>query len=413
MARAWNRLTANFVRGVIKRGRYADGGGLYLQVAKGGTRAWTFLFTRNGASRAMGLGSMRTVSLALARELAADAREKLARGFDPIDARHAAALAQQAARAKLTTFKQAAEEFYAANKTRWTNEKHRREWYSAVSRFGYPILGNLSVDSIDSGHVCKVLAPLVAEKHVTAARLRGRIETVLDYARAAGWRTGDNPADKTVISHMLPLRSEKDGVVHQPALPFAQLPGLMQVLRATEGSDARFLEMIALSLIRSEAVRQARFGEFDLAERVWTIPLGRQGMKRLGRAHRVPLTDRMVEIVEGLRQAQPEGPFVFGGLDPVSDACARELLAKLLTSLGLAHAVPHGLRSALKDWAHETRDYPTEVVEQVLGHRIKSSVEAAYRRGDLFNRRKILMADWDDFCAGNNVTGGGIIKLRA
>jgi integrase len=412
MTRAWNRLTANFVRGATKHGRYADGGGLHLQIAKSGTGAWVFLFTRNGASRAMGLGSTRSVSLALARELAADAREKLARGLDPIDARQAATLAQQAARAKLTTFKQCAEEYYAANKMRWTNEKHRREWHSAVSRYAYPILGNLSVDAIDSGHVCKVLAPLVTEKHVTAARLRGRIETVLDYARASGWRTGDNPADKTVISHMLPLRSEKDGVTHQPAIPFAQVPTLMQALRATKGTDARFLEMIALSLIRSEAVRQARFDEFDLAERVWTIPLGRQGMKRLGREHRVPLTDRMVEIVEGLRQAQPEGPFVLGGLDPVSDACARELLAKLLTSLGLTHAVPHGFRSAFKDWCHETRDYPSEVVEQALGHRIKSDVERAYRRGDLFDRRKILMVDWESHCNGGQ-TSGEIIKLRA
>ena len=168
-------------------------------------------------------------------------------------------MAQQAARAKLTTFKQCADEYYAANKTRWTNEKHRREWHSAVSRYAYPVLGNLAVDSIDSGHVHKVLAPLATVKPITAARLRGRIETVLDYAKAAGRRTGENAADKTVIGHMLPLRAEKANVVHQPALPFAQMPALTQVLRATEGTDARLLEMIILSNMRSDAVRLARF----------------------------------------------------------------------------------------------------------------------------------------------------------
>jgi integrase len=287
------------------------------------------------------------VSLAASRELAADAREKLARGIDPVDDRKAAAFAQQAARAKLTTFKQCADEFYEANKRRWKNEKHRREWHSAVSRFAYPILGNLAVDSIDSSHVHKVIAPLATAKPITAARLRGRIETVLDYAKAAGRRTGENPANKTVISHMLPLRSEKASVVHQPALPFAKLPTLMRMLRNTQGTDARLLEMIILSVMRSEAVRQARSGEFDVSERVWTIAKDR--MKSLGREHRVPLTDRMVEIVEELRKAEPRGEFIFGGNHPIREGRARDLLTKLLTSIGHnMHAVPHGFRSDLK-----------------------------------------------------------------
>jgi integrase len=408
--RAWNRLGANFVRGARKRGRYADGGGLYLQIATGGSKAWVFLYARNGQSRAMGLGSARTVSLALARELAADAREKLARGIDPVDDRKAAALAQQAARAKLTTFKQCAEEFYAANKTRWTNEKHRREWYSAVSRLAYPILGNLAVDSIDSGHVYKVLAPIATTRPITAARLRGRIETVLDYAKAAGRRAGENPASKTVICHMLPLASEKANVVHQPALPFAMLPALMPVLGGTEGTDARLLEMIILSAMRTDAVRQAQDDEFNLNERVWTIPKGR--MKALGREHRVPLTDRMVAIVKGLRQEGAEGNFIFGGRRPIGEGRVRDLLPRLLKVIGYdAHAVPHGFRSALKDWSHEVRDYQTEVVEQALGHRIKSSVERAYRRGDLFDRRKILMSDWEGFCFGPGEDK--VVKLRA
>lgn len=257
MARAWNRLTANFVRGARRRGRHADGGNLHLQIAKGGSKAWVFIYQRNGVTRAMGLGSARSVPLTLARELAAQAREQLARGIDPIDARKAAALAQQAARARLTTFKTCAEEYYAANLPRWSNTKHRLEWMSAMKRFAFPIIGHLSVDLIDSAHVQKVLSPLIAEgKAVTAARLRGRIETVLDYAKAAGRRTGENPAEKAIIVHMLPLRSEKAAVAHQPALPFTKLPLLMPALRATPGSTARMLELLILTGMRADAVRR-------------------------------------------------------------------------------------------------------------------------------------------------------------
>ena len=413
MARAWNKLSANFVRSVSKRGRYADGGNLQLQIAKGGTKAWVFAYQRNGIVRSMGLGSARSVPLALARELAAGSREQLARGIDPIDARRAAALAQQAARAKQTTFKVCAEEYHAANVTRWTNARHRSEWLSAVQRFAFPVIGHLSVDMIDSAHVQKVLAPLVTVKPVTAARLRGRIETVLDYAKAAGRRSGENPADKAIIAHMLPLRSEKSAVTHQPALPFIKLPALMAALRATAGKPARMLELQILTGMRSEAVRWARFAEFDLAAAVWTIPQAR--MKALDRDQRIPLGPRAVEIVRELH-ANNEGDLVFAGSDdarPIGRNEVGKLLPRLLNAIGHnEHAVAHGFRSTLKDWVHETREYPAEVVEQALGHRIKSSVERAYRRGDLFERRKVLMSDWETYCNGDPPTNE-VIKLRA
>ena len=414
MARAWNKLSANFVRSVCKRGRYADGGGLYLQTARGAGKAWVFQFQRNGARRAMGLGAVRSVPLALARELAAQCREQLARGLDPVDARKAAALEQRAARARLMTFKQCAEEYHAANLTRWSNEKHRTEWLSALRRYAFPVIGHLSVDTIDSGLVHKVLTPLVTEKAVTAARLRGRIEVVLDYAKAAGRRTGDNPAAKDTIAHMLPLKSEKADVQHQPALPFAKLPALMQVLRDTEGPAARLLELIILTAMRADAVRFARFGEFDLAAGVWTVPQAR--MKNLGRDQRIPLGPRALKIVKALR-AGTNGELLFGGSRdsdrPIGKNEAAKLLSKLLAQIGHdAHAVPHGFRSCLKDWCHETRDYPAEVIEQALGHRIKSSVERAYRRGDLFERRRTLMLDWERYCDCGEVSAE-VIQLRA
>ena len=358
----------------------------------------------------MGLGSTRVVSLALARELAAKAREQLARGIDPVDARKAVAAAQQAARAKLTTFQKCAEDFHAANKSRWRNEKHRREWMSTLQRYAFPILGRLSVNAIDTGLVHKALLPLVvAKKLITAGRVRGRIETVLDFAKAAGLRDGDNPADKAVIAHMLPLRSEKAAVAHQPALPFARLPDLILTLRAIPGATARQLEMIILTGMRSGAVRLARFAEFDLAGGVWLMPQAR--MKSLHRDHRIPLGPRMVEIVRELRDAT-DGEYVFGGVRPGSKKIDK-VLARLLQAIGHdQHAVVHGFRSCLKDWCHETRDYPGEVVEQALGHRIKSGVEAAYRRGDLFERRKHLMLDWENYCNGG-AESSEVVRLRA
>ena len=301
MARTWNRLSAAFVsRKDHERGRYADGGGLYLQVSKSGTPAFTFHWQRNGTVRTMGLGSARSVSLAGARELAAQAREQLAHGIDPIDARKAAALEQRAARAKLTTFKQCAEQFHSDNAPRWGNAKHRAEWISTLRRFAFPVIGHLSVAAIDSTLVHKVLAPLVAPKPVTASRVRGRIEMVLDYAKAAGLRSGDNPADKDVIAHMLPLKPEKTNVVHQPALPFAKLPGLMKALRGTEGTAARLLELIILTGMRFNAVHAARFEEFDLD----TGSLDHPGGPHEGAGPRSPRPGRLARRRDPARPAR-------------------------------------------------------------------------------------------------------------
>ena len=410
MARTWNRLTANAVR-AAGNGLHADGGNLYLQVGKG--RSWLFIYGRNGARREMGLGAVRVVPLALARELAVQAREKLARGLDPIDARKTNTQEQANARARLQTFREAAEQFHRDNLSRWRSGKHKAEWLSPLRRFAFPVIGSVSVGELDTNHVCRVLQPLVASKPVTAARLRGRIEAVLDAATAGGRRSGLNPASKNLIANLLPLRSEKSGVAHQPALPYAKVPVFMAALRATPGKAARLLELQILSAMRSEAVRPACFNEFDLAAATWTIPAHR--MKSLQRDHRIPLGGRAVEIVRELRAAT-DGDLLFNGADdtqPLGKNEAAKTLSKLLKVIGHdAHAVPHGFRSALKDWCHEERDHRGEVVEQALGHRIKSSVERAYRRGDLFERRRFLMLDWDKYCNGGEASSA-VIQLRA
>ena len=410
LTRAWNKLSASFVRNVRHRGRWSDGGGLYLQCVNGGA-SWVFIYQRSGRGRAMGLGNVRSVSLAVARELAAECRVILARGLDPIDTRKARALAAQAERAKHMTFRQCAEEYLAINERKWRNAKHRKDWRASLVRYAYPAFGNLSVAAIDSGLVFKVLAPLVTKKPVTASRVRGRIETVLDFAKASGRRDGDNPANKTVMAHLLPLRSEKAGVRHQPALPFAKLPALMAQLRKMDGLPARLLELIILTGMRLDAVRPARCMEFDLENAVWVIPAAR--MKNLGRDQRVPLTGRALAIARALTEGRdPDAP-MFGIRKPIGhNAIQKSVLPRLLNAIGHeAPAVTHGFRSCLKDWCHETTSFPHDVVEQALGHRIKSTVERSYRRGDLFERRRALMAAWDRFCNGEGVAE--VIELRA
>jgi len=381
-------------------------------VANGG-RSWIFEYQRHGRQRDMGLGSARSVSLALARELRDNCHVKLARGLDPIEARNSAVLAARVEQAKQMTFRQCAEDYLAVNASKWRNAKHRNQWATTLTRYAYPVFGNLSVAAIDSGLVFKALKPLVDDKAVTASRVRGRIETVLDFARAVGRRDGDNPADKAIIGHLLPLRSEKADVKHQPALPFAKLPAFMTELRKMQGLPARLLELIVLTGMRPDAVRPARCAEFDLAAAVpvWVIPQSR--MKNLGREQRVPLVGRALAIARELTAGRDAEALMFGNGKPISpNAIRKSVLPKVLKATGHeAPAVTHGFRSCLKDWCHESTSFPYEVVEQALGHRIKSSVERSYRRGDLFERRRALMAAWDRYCNGEPVAE--VIELPA
>src|SRR6516162_5402881 len=389
--RAWNKLSASFVRSVRREGRYSDGGNLYLQVANGG-KSWVFQYQRHGRQRDMGLGSARSVSLALARELRDNCHVKLARGLDPIEARNSAVLAARVEQAKQMTFRQCAEDYLAVNASKWRNAKHRKQWATTLTRYAYPVFGNLSVAAIDSGLVFKALKPLVADKPVTANRVRGRIETVLDFARAAGRRNGDNPADKAVIGHLLPLRSEKAGVRHRPA-------------RAVAGANHSHRHAPRCSATGTLCrVRLAA------AVPVWVIPQSR--VKNLGREQRVPLVGRALAIARDLTAGRAFEASVFGNRKPISpNAIRKSVLPKLLRAIGHeAPAVTHGFRSCLKDWCHETTSFPHEVVEQALGHRIKSTVERSYRRGDLFERRRALMAAWDRYCNGE--MAAEVIELR-
>jgi integrase len=385
VARALHRLTALGVSKAKTRGLYSDGGGLALQVSKDGARSWVFRFMLNGRERCMGLGSLNAVSLAKARQKAASARELLADGKDPIETKHAL----RASLAPVMTFTRAAEEFIAAHRSGWRSEKHATQWRRSLATLAQPLVGALPVQDINTDHVIAVLSPLWRDKHVTASRLRGRIENILDWATARRLRSGDNPARwKGHLEYLLPGRARN--VEHFAALAYAKLPVFMVALRKQEGTAARALELLILTAARMSEATGARMEEIDLVAAVWTI--GSERMKA-GRSHRVPLSPPAIEII---RRSGSDAGFVFPGAKrgkPIS----RMALPLQLKRMGIDCTV-HGFRSTFRDWAAERTDFPNEVIEMALAHTIRSKVEAAYRRGDLLEKRRVLMGEWAAFC---------------
>jgi integrase len=393
-----NRLSAMRVARATKPGRYADGGGLYLQVSQSGTRAWIFRFMHNGAARHMGLGPVRDVSLAEARTIAGECRRLLLSGADPIEQRRTTRLKAKFDSAHAMTFKQCAEKHIEAHEAGWKNAKHRAQWKSTLATYVYPVIGGLPVAAIDTALVLKAIEPMWATKPETAARLRGRIEAVLDWARARGFRHSENPARwRGHLDKLLPARRKVERVKHHAALPFAEIPAFMAELRTREGVSARALEFAILTATRTGETINARWSEIDTAGKIWTIPAER--MKR-DREHRVPLSARVLEILQALPR---EGDFVFIGARinrPLSD----DALLKTLERVGRDDLTTHGFRSTFRDWCAEQTAYARDVAEMALAHAIKDQTEAAYRRGDLFEKRRRLMSDWAKYCSLAPVT---------
>jgi integrase len=407
MARGIHRLTMAAANALRKRGRYADGGGLYLQVSEGGTKAWLFNYMRHGRARSMGLGPLHTVSLAEAREAAREARKLLRDGIDPIEARQAERQAARAAAAKAVTFQEAAERYIKAHEAGWRNDKHRAQWRQSLAAYAIPVIGSLAVDRIDTGHVLKVLEPIWTERPETASRTRGRIESVLDWAAARGYRSGDNPARwRGHLAHMLPKRAKVAAPKRMAALPYVELPELVAELRQQDSVTARALELAILTAARSGEALGARWDEVDMQAKVWTVPGERM---KAGKPHRVPLSDRAVEILAALPR-EADNPHIFvgarrdGGL-PVD--AMRRLLQELRPGV-----TTHGMRSSFRDWAAEQTAYPAEIAELALAHTVGTAVERAYRRSDLFERRRRLMADWAAFCASPPAETGKVLPLR-
>ena len=375
-------------------GMYADGRGLYLRLAPGGSKSWQLRYMLDGRARYMGLGSFPDFSLAEARKRAVSFRQQLADGIDPIEARRAKRDLHRLEKAKTRTFKSCAEAYIESHKSGWSNAKHAEQWRATLATYVYPVFGNLPVHSIDVALVIKALQPIWTIKSETASRVRGRVESVLDWATVSRFRTGDNPARwRGNLQALLPARAKVAKVVHHPALPFATIGPFMAELRACEGIAARALEFTILTAARTGETIGARWSEFDMRAKCWTIPGSRM---KSGREHRAALSEPAIVLLSVLADVRTSD-FVFPGAKPDKPLSNMAMLA-VLKRMGRNEITAHGFRSTFRDWAAETTNFPREVAEAALAHTLGDKVEAAYRRGDLFNKRQQLMEAWGRNC---------------
>ena len=384
MARKINRLSARSAATIADNGRHADGGGLYLSISPNGGRRWVFLFRWHGKPTEIGLGSARDVTLARARAMASQARAKLAEGLNPKEARRASGGA---------TFGEVADRLIEAMRPAWRNAKHAAQWEMTLRDYAGP-LRRLPVDKITTDDVLGVLKPLWNEKPETASRLRGRIERVLDAAKAQGLRSGENPARwRGHLDQLLPRRQQLTRG-HHAALAYAELPAFMSDLRGRQATAALALEFTILTAARSGEVLGARWEEFNLDAGLWTVPAARM---KPGREHRVPLSRRALKIVKVMHEGR-SGDYVFPG-QKLGRPLSVMALEMVLRRMKIVDATVHGFRSAFRDWAAECTNFANEVCEAALAHVIENKVEAAYRRGDLFDKRRKLMEAWAVYCA--------------
>lgn len=393
------RLSARRVATIKKPGLHGDGGNLFLKVDDGGSKSWMFRHQVNGRVSKYGLGPIHTVTLAEARERAQAIRKQILDGVDPRAARRAAAVAA----AKSISFDDACDRFIASHKAGWKSAKHIAQWTSTLGTYASPVFGGLPVSAIDTGLIMRALEPIWVDKNPTAQRLRGRIESVLDWGKAHGYREGENPAVwKGNLDHLLSATVGK--TVHHPAMPFDEIAVFVDELRGRDDLPARALELLILTAARSGEVLGARWSEIDLANRVWIVPPERM---KAGREHRVPLCDRAIAIVEGMPRS---GDLVFPGAKrgrPLGGSTFRFLLR----DMGRDDVTTHGFRSAFRDWISERTPFPTEVAEMALAHAVGNKVEASYRRGDLLDKRRELMAAWATFC--DRATVSNVVALRS
>lgn len=384
--------------------------GLALQVAPAGTRSWVLRYSVGPKRRDMGLGSYPSVTLADACAAARKARELLREGIDPIEDTRAKRSAMIAAAAAGITFDQAADKYIAAHEPGWKSSRQSGQWRASLANYASPVVGKMLVRDIETVHVVTVLErdALWTTKTETATRVRRRIENILDWATVRGYRTGANPARwRGHLDKLLPAPSKVANAQNFAALPFAEIGDFMPGLRAAPGMGARALEFAILTAARSGEVRGATWDEIDLQAGIWTVPASRM---KAGKEHRVPLSGAALELLLALPRVDGAENIVFVGAKrrPLSDMT----LSAVLRRMGSPVTV-HGFRSTFRDWAAECTAYPSEVVEMALAHAIASKVEKAYRRGDLFDKRRRLMADWATYCATPSAKAGTVHPIRS
>ena len=381
--------------------------GLAIKVFKSGSRSWYLRYQVGGRRRDKGLGGYPDVTLADAKIAARAARALIAQGIDPIEHGRASRSKLIADQASAISFDQAAIQYIETHESGWRNPKHAQQWRNTIETYANPKLGKMLVRDVGLPNILAVLEPIWKTKTETASRLRGRLESVLDWATARGYRSGPNPARwKGLLDTLLPAPGKIAKTDHHRALPYAELPTFMKALATQEGMGARALKFTILTACRSGEVRGAKWEEFDLESGVWIVPANRM---KAGKEHRVPLSDAALSIVKAQKETA-FCEFVFPSSQrarnseaegaPLSDMTLSAVLRRMEVA-----AVPHGFRSTFRDWCAEQTDYPRDVAEMALAHAIGNKVEAAYRRGDLFDKRKQMMQDWADFSlVGDNAT---------
>lgn len=392
MPKKAKELTALEVKRLCTIGKHPVGSCIYLEINSPNSKVWILRIMVGGKRRSIGLGSYPMITLAQAREKALTARELIAQGVDPIEQRKAAQSAIKASQAKEITFKECALAYIDAYSDSWKNAKHRQQWQNSLNTYVYPFIGDLFVKDVEQQHILNVLRPLWTLKTETASRLRGRIETVLDWAAVSGYRDKDNPATwKGRLDKLLPAPSKLKKIKHHKAVTIDEMPAFIEQLSTHDVMSAKCLAFTILTACRSGESRAATWDEIDLEQAIWTIPANRM---KAGSEHQVPLSEQAIKLLESIPKIEGV-PYIFFSQSnkPLSDMTLSMLMRRMKVD-----AVPHGFRSTFRDWAGDRTNYPRDIAEAALAHTLTNKVEAAYRRSTALEKRRKMMQEWGDFC---------------
>lgn len=392
-----HRLTALAVKNLkpaAKDAWFADGANLYLLCKKSGGKSWAYRFMQGGRPHWLGLGAYPDIGLADARDRAQQYRSLARSGTDLAEHHRAGAVKARDA----VTFDWCAQEYIKLQAPKWANAKSEQQWTNTLATYASPIIGKLDVSKVTTNHIEKILMPIWSQKQETASRLRARIEAVLGWATVKKFRAGDNPARLAGhLATILPARNKSANVKHHAALPFKRMAEFMATLTTREGIAARACEFAILTAARSGEARGATWAEIDFEARLWTIPASRMKVRK---EHRIPLAQGALNILEAMKPLAT-GDLIFPGTK-AGRALSDMSLTAVLKRAGHAGITMHGFRSSFRDWAAEATDYPPEMAEMALAHAVGNKVEAAYRRGDMMEKRREMMTSWSDFCGGGH-----------
>lgn len=403
-----HKLTALQVRNFDEPGYYSDGAGLLLKVTTKGSKSWIVRYMKHGQAHWLGLGPYPDVTLAEARELALDIRRQVRAGIDVAEERKALHQTAWLERESAKSFDWCAAQYVDAHRAGWKNAKSADQWTNTLATYASPHFGKMNVAKITTDHVMQALEPIWATKSETASRVRGRIESVLDWATVKGHRKGDNPARWTGhLDNLLAARPKLKK--HHPALPYARMADFMKSLRKQEGIAAKACEFAILTAARSGEVRGATWSEIDLEAGLWIIPAERMKMTR---DHRVPLSKAALAVLADMKKISNGGELIFYGMKEgaqLSDMTLTATIKRMDEASTKAGGegwrdsagkivTMHGMRSTFRDWAAELTNHPSEMAEMALAHRVGNAVELAYRRGDMMEKRRGMMTDWANYC---------------